>query len=355
MWSTSCRLVDLDIHNGYLFLMVTDGSEYRLIYDDIWREYVESIELSATMELQDNFNPTGISITEDGYATCYEGSRIELFSMARDRYADLNGVAYFNIRRNYTDSEGNPYTTVPHRIFNSFDSFAYSFGIERPWGKDNLFMRQAVYDFYKHHQSNSTIGMSYGMTRELGFDNVTTVSSGEIYYLPSPLSSSGTVLVNEEEVDVIDIGNDEFTLSGSIGTLKVEHGYIVTPDEKVLADTSILDIEGYYLDGERYPVRITQTLFIESGTVHPTVESRSLADKIYLEEQGLMISGEVTDEMLSKIENSEDNSPFIYKNSIPNKTNIDLWRLSYDPLVPTIMSPSVSGLVTDDTDSEVAI
>jgi hypothetical protein len=355
LWDVSCRMVDIDIHSGYIFIMVTDGSEYRLIYDDIWREYVESIELSATIDLPDSFSPTGMSITEDGYVVCYEADRVELFSMARDRYADLNGVAYFNIRRDYTDSEGNPYVTVPHRVFNSFDSFAYSFGIERPWGKDNMFMRKAVYDFYVHHQSNSTIGMSYGLTRELGFENVTTVSSGEIYYLPSPLSSSGTILINEEEVDVINVDDNEFTLSGSMGTLKVEYGHIVTPDERILASTPILDIEGYYLDGEHYPVRITQSLFIDNGTIEPTIESRSLADKVYLEEQGLMVSGEVTSEMLTMVEDSEDNSPFIYRNSIPNKTNIDIWRLTYDPLVPTIMSPSTSGLVTEDTDSEVTI
>ena len=355
MWSTDCRMVDLDVHSGYLFIMVTDGSEYRLIYDDIWREYVESIELSATMELQDGFNPTGMSITQDGYTICYEGDRIELFSMARDRYADINGVAFFNIRRNYTDSEGVPYITVPHRVFNSFDSFAYSFGIERPWGKDNMFMRNAIYDFYVHHQSNSTIGMSYGITRELGFENVTTVSSGEIYYLPAPLSSSGTILINGEEVDVINTGDDEFTLSGSIGTMNVNLGSIVTPDEQVVSCNTELDIEGYYLDKEYYKVRLTQTLYIESGTVHPTIESRTLADRDYLDEMGLMVSGEVTDIMLTVIEDSEDSSPFIYKNSIPNFTNIDMWRLSYDPLVPTIMSPSISGLVADDTDSEVTI
>jgi hypothetical protein len=355
VWNKDCELIDVDMHKGYLFILVSDGAMYKVIYDDVRKEYVESISLTATFELPSGFKPQGMSITEDGYAVCYEGDRIEVFSLSRDRYIDIDGVAYFNRKHEYENSNGEDYTLIPQLVFNSFDSFAYSLGINRPWGKDNMEMRKTIFDFFKHQQGHNAIEMSYGITRELGFVNETTVGSGEAYYLPNKLSPSGTITVNDEVMNVIQVEEDSFALTGEIGTIEMEAGLIVVPSADIVKKLDYLDIEGFYYDAEGYLVELFHHLEINKGRTEPVIKVKSLADKAHLEETGLMTSGEAEPAMVLKIKESEDESPFIYRNAIPNKSNIDMWRLGEDPVAPTSFSPDMSGVVTSGSDSEVEV
>lgn len=356
-WNSLCSIKDMDIAAGHLFLLVTDGSTYKVLYGDIWNEYVDSISLEASIEMPTLFKPTFLAATEDGYIILAEGVRFEVFKPIRDRYYEMDGVTYFNRRKVLTQPGGAAYTIVPHYIFNNFDSFAYSFGIDRPWGADNLTMRKLMLDFYDHPQGHDKRGICYGIMRELGYTNETIAVSGIAYILSSELTRSGVITVNDSVMTVTDIDDDSWTLSGTIGTIEVLEGTRVIPDAYVTMAYDVLSIQGHYVDGNGDLIELTQEVSIKKGVSGFPFEISTMAEVTYLSGVGLYVSGQPTSGFVEIVNTAEDNSPFIYKNCRPDKTLVDVCRLSELPLVPTTRNPMIftSGIIDQYGDTEITL
>lgn len=356
-WNSDCYIEDLDVASGHLFLLVTDNISYKLLYGDIWKEYTEAIDLSCLIELPSEFRPNHIAATEDGYIILCEGDRIEVFKPIRDRYAEIDGVTYTNRKRTYQREDGTDYTTVPHYVFNNFDSFAYSFGIERPWGSDNMTMRKLIMDFYKHQQGHDKIGVNYGIMRELGYENDTIAVSGLAYTLPAELSTSGYVYVNDILMDINDYDGTNWVLSGSIGSILVREGTQIVPDASIVSAYDILSIDGYYFDGNGDVINVIQDVEIHSGTSGMPITVATMADLPYLSSIGIYVSGEPTSGLIETIETAEDESPYIYRNAKPDVSLVDIYRLSEAPLAPTSYEPNVliSGIIDNYNDTEIEL
>lgn len=365
LWSHNCRLNALDTIHGILYLVVSDGTISKIFYGDIWGETVEAITQEATIPALLNSLPQAFSALPDGYFILYTENKLIVLKGSRDKVIEIDGVPYFNRRHTVTHKNGTPLKTVPHRIFNNWDSFAYSFGIERPLGCDNLCMKRLIMDFWKHMQGNTAIGMNYGIVRELGYDNYTVIPSGLFYDIPSPLTCSGEpplaswdIIINGHEMTVFESYQEEKThilLSGSIGTIRVENGTRLFPDEMVSSTYGTLAITGYYKDGNNDPIRLTANVSIRQGTSNPVITAQTYGDYEFLNERGYIISGEPSEQMITLLHETEINDPFIYANAHTDITPMDSRRISQKPLIPTVYDPCLSGLVVRMSDVETII
>lgn len=202
-WSSDCYLVDLDVCLGTLYVLASDGTTTKMFYGDVWRETTEEISNEATIPSMSGQVPTSFTTMPDGYFAMLIGDTVRVYSGSRDKVMDIDGVAYFNRKYSLSLSDDTELNTVPHYIFNNWDSFAYSaIGLERPLGCDNLQMRKLIMDFWKHEQGHDKIGMNYGIMRELGLVNSGVVPSGIAYYLPAEMTYSGVPPSQEWDITV---------------------------------------------------------------------------------------------------------------------------------------------------------
>lgn len=347
-WSNSCQIVDLDVHEGYLFALVTDGTEHRLLYGDIWTEAVPVLDESALVSFPSGFTPDSMSCSRDGYFLFSDGSRLLLYRPQIDACLDLDGCAYMNLSRELTDADGNAVTLIPHMVFNSFDSFAYSLGIDRPWGCDNLAMKRLIYDFFKYEQGNSRRGMVYGITRELGFENIPLVLSGMGYPLPAPLDPGEEISINGYPITTSGLTEERYLLSGDQGTFEME-GLVLFPSSGIQALCSEIIIEGTFLDGngDGRAVRVVLDE-IEQGYLSGMLDVFTLAETDYLEAQGLLSGGVPTDALISMVESRETEYSLIFANARTNEVPMDMARILEEPVVPTVYDPDLSGILTDE-------
>lgn len=347
--------IDIDNKDGFIYVLSELNGTCRISYDEIKKEYVESITRSSTVStvgIPDSFTAT----TDGSFIVSLSGKLITL-SAERDRYADIEGVAFFNQKRNYTLSDGSPIKTVPYYIFNSFDAFAYSLGIERPYGCDNIMMRKIIMDFWVHRQDNSEIGMNYGILRELGIIPETLSPTRNIYSLPERITyNSGelSLTVNSSEMTLIQSG-DLCIFSGEPGTVNIYSGNLYTFSESILSVNDSLKISSYFSDANNDPVYLTYNLPVTKGKADPDIRIYSYADSELLESIGYIISGEPTSSLISYITGYETNDPFTYANSIVDVTPMDMKRINPDPVLPTIYDPVMSGIISSLQPMEIYI
>lgn len=363
-WSEDTRLIDLDIVNGTIYVLTSDGITSKLYYNDAWKETVEEVSSEAIIPSLSGELPTSFSATADGYFTILSDNIIKVFKGARDRVIDIDGVAYVNRRHTLEHKDGTLLKTVPSYIFNNWDSFAFSLGFTRPLGCNNLAMKKLIMDFWEHQQGHGKIGMNYGIMRELGLDNPDVIPSGIVYTLPAELTYSGVipselwdVNVNGYFMDVIQLSEgmqNDILLSGQIGTIQISSGNQMLPDEVITLAYDSVEIEGYFLDGNGDPIRMTYTVDILKGDTAPTVKVRTYGDKDFLTDVGYLTeSGELTSSMISVVDEAELNNPFIYRNADTDVTPMDSNRISEEPILDTIYSPNLSGLLSNLTEVEV--
>jgi len=343
--SSAHLLLDMDIYDGYLFVLVSDGTTHQIVYGDIWSEYLEELKYTADIRFNRQFTPVMLSIGNDGGFIVGDGKSLIHLKSEMDRCIEVNGSAFFNQRRNdLTNLSGEVVTAVPHYVFNNLDSFAYSIGIRRPWGKDNIWMRKAIRDFYRHRQGLDAIGASYGITRELGFANKTVVPSGHVYYLDASIDTSGDIAINDTPVNVIDDTNDCVTLSGD-----GEYHSITSQRYLNVYHTSdyTLTLSGSFEDGDGYYVPCVYTLDILSGIRVPDIRVRSFDERDYLINHGYMdISGTPSSELISFVHKYEQSEPGIYRNAVTNITETDQVRFSPNPVIITSYDPDINELLT---------
>jgi len=363
-WSSSCTLVDIDIVDGLAYVLVTDGTISRVYYGDIWRETVEEISDYAAIPTMSGIIPSSFTAMPDGYFGITEGENLHVFKGSRDRVIEIEGVTYFNRRHPVTESDGTSLKTIPHYIFNNWDSFAYSLGINRPWGCNNLALKKLIMDFWDHPQGNDKIGINNGMMRELGYITPDIIPSGLFYDMPSDLTYSGepdsklwNVTVNSTPMMVYELSGEVgeyLLLSGSIGTIRVEGGNRIFPDKVITLAYDTVTIQGYFLDGNGDPIQMTYQMEVLKGSTTPTINVRTYGDDEFLEEIGwLNTSGEPSDDMITFVKDAIEDDPFIYDNALTDCTPMDGIRLSEDPILPTIYDPNISGLLAGLTEVEI--
>ena len=361
MWSHECKLVGIDCVHGTLFVGVTDGVTTKVFYGDAWGETVEEISSEAQVPTMSGEVPSAFTAMPDGYFAFLTGNVVRVFKGARDRVIEIDGVTYYNRRHSVTLADGTPLKTIPHYIFNNWDSFSFSLGFDRPWGCDNLCMKKKIMDFWQHQQGHDKLGMNYGMLRELGLDNADLVPSGMMYYLPSELTTSGEpplwdILVNRTHMVVLDLSGETgeyLILSGDTGTIRVEDRRRIIPDEVITMSSDIVEIEGYFLDGNGDPVRLVYKTPIMRGGSDPTIKVRTYGDPVFLEDVGYTISGEPQSELISFVKRAEEENPFVYGNALTDVTPMDSNRVAEEPILETLYSPNLSGLLEGLTEVEI--
>jgi hypothetical protein len=358
-WSDICDIIDIDIHNGHLFVMVGDGNTYRIFYDDIWSEYVDSILIEIVLYLPDDFIPISMSIGKDGGAVISGQNEIVICNPSRDKYIELEGVVYFNKKHDITDASGNSLQLVPQTIFNTFDSFAYSLGIDRPPGCDNIKMKEILYDFYKHEHGHDNIGTSYGITREIGGTNINIQPSGSLYFLPFTIDTTSDLYINEYYMTKTDEVGDIVTYSGDIGMVIIEAGIKIIPAYSIISQYSSMAIEGFAIDGNGDSIEFDYTMGIDQG--YPInsgdIEVYTLADTSYLADERIeyIQNNEVTFEFTEMVNDITINNPLIYRNAETCVVPMDSYRILSEPVINTIYDLSLSGIILPEYETSGAI
>jgi len=348
-WSENCEIIDIDIYNGHLFAIVGDGETFKIFYDDIWGEYVDSLLLQIELHLPPEFIPHSMSMSTDG-SVIISGTDSALICIpTRDKYIEIDKIVYFNKKQDVTDSESNSLLMVPQLIFNSFDSFAFSLGIARPPGCDNIKMKEIIYDFYEHMQGHDNTGASYGIIRELGGTNIDISPSGELYFLPYTLDNTSALYINEYRMTKIEELGTIVTYSGDIGTVIVDSGVQIIPDSKITSRYDTMDFECYAIDGNGDSVECDYSLSIKLGYPGTSgdIEIFTLADENYLSDSRVdyISDNEITDEFIDIVTKIEDSNPLIYKNAEACTVPMDTYRISMEPLINTVYDPWMSGII----------
>jgi len=180
-------ITDVAIHNGYIFVLTEYNSNYYIFYEDSRKEFLEYIDRKGKIILDSYTKITGLLIDQTGYFYLHNDRFLFKIKAHRNKFLEMNDTVYFNIDYPITNLSGDPIILLPWTVFNSFDSFAYSFGIERPAGCNNIKMKELIYDFWKYQQSNTAIGINYGIKRELGLTNTPKSFETVQYILPAPI------------------------------------------------------------------------------------------------------------------------------------------------------------------------
>lgn len=346
------EIVGLDMHEGMLFALCRGGGSHRIYYGDVRAEFIEFLTAYITPSFN-GFVPAAMAVSTDGYFVFEASGEVLVQRPYRDRFLEVNGRVYLNRRHDLRNVNGEAYTVIPHRIFNSMDAFAYGIGIERPWGVTNLALRNIINDFFENEQGHDAIGMSYGISRELGFDNEAVSYSGTPYALSNDLVWSGSLDVNGYLFTRGDDTARGYIVSGEIGSMEIVYGRYLIPDSTLREAYDELDIMGYFLDGNGDAVLCDEVVRIDRGTSLPEIRAFSLNDETALGDEGYIASGEPTDEFVALVSDIELKSPFTYRNMELNTMAPGQVRVSNDPFIPTIFGPSLSGeLAAEDSELE---
>lgn len=342
----STILNDIDNMHGFLYILADNNGTPEILYDEIRTEYVESINRKASILVSGI--PEKLAAGSDGSFIIVMSGEIITMSPERDRCIEINGTAYFNKKRNYTLSNSTPLNIVPSYIFNSFDSFAYSLGIERPYGIDNFGMRNIIRDFWKHQQDNSEYGMNYGIMREIGIIPGDLSYNRNVYSLPEKIIQSGNlwdITINEYNMNLISSG-ESLIFSGSPGILEIYNQNLMLFSESILTGNDQVSLSSFFEDKNGDPVYLEYVIPVIKGKNNPDISVDSYDDEEFLESIDFIISGEPTAQLIDFVRAAETSDPFIYKNAIVDSTPMDMKRITPDPVIPTVFDPVLSGILS---------
>ena len=337
--------IDLGMHNGYLFVLTSWNNGYYIFYEDTRKEFLEYIDRKAYIDMPAGITITGLVVDRTGYFFLHDSRQLFRVKAHRNKFISLNDTVYMNIDHEVTDLSGNPYTILPWNIFNSFDSFAYSFGIERPAGCDNIRMKELIYDFWKYRQDNSPIGINYGMKRELGIPNTPNSYTDIKYILPAQIILTGDISVNDIVMSKVTSG-DITILSGTPGVIRISGDTTVIPDQSYYDYHTSVNLAANFLDGNMTAQWLSYNIVLTDKYTMPDIEVYSLGDSVYVNSERCMYtSGELVD----RITELEASDPFIYKNMLTDIYPLNAARIAMIPMLSTKFGPVI------DPDSEVTI
>ena len=348
---TGYTLVDVSFSCGFVFVLChhqTSG-KYRVYYGDSWSEYLDRIESYA--ELPSGLSEiTSFAINSDFEFVLASPTHIYVLEPERDKVY-INGNDVILTKRHPVTEGATQVNTIPEYVFNPFDSFAYSLGISRPWGADNKKLRDIIYDFYRYEQSNSSIGMNYGIMREFGYTNKKIITSGKLYTVPAELILSGSIEINDVSYPVTEATTSVTTPSGEI-LINPEPGvtYLIPSDEYCRNNESIL-LDGIFKDRFGNTQNLAYNILIDCGNTTPTIKVNSYADIPFLESNGYVLNGSPTQKFIDLISKYEDLDESRYKRARVDVNSFSSARMSTVPITDTIYSPQV----TIDTLSDIEV
>lgn len=345
--TASGEILDVASANGFVYALIKEPSGHRIAYDNVLKESIEYLSGSADIVMSGE--PTLIGASPNGSIILYADNTINFVSAERDRCMEVDGESFFNIRKTLTLEDGTAVKIVPSYIFNSFDAFAYSFGIERPYGMNNLLFKDIISDFWIHQQSNSEYGMNYGILREVGIIPDDLSYCGDLYILPETIIQSGNlwyVNVNGCEMNMISESSGIVVFSGIPGEMQVYSGHIATFSEEILKDYDTLEISSYFSDGNGDPIYLTYNVKVKRGKSIPDIHVYSYDNAGFLESEGFIVSGEPTEEFIAFVNEIDSEDPFTYANAVVDVTPMDMKRTCPEYIIPTVYDPKMAQILS---------
>lgn len=329
------QLIDVAVYNGYVYLLArTDNSQIRLYNGDIRKEYIEIIDYYGIIDI--DIIPDGISVSPTGQFILWGEGSIYRLKAGRDKYIIIDDILFMN-RKYSINSNEISIPLLPRYLFNSFDAFAYSFGMTRPPGSDNYTMYKMIYDFYKHPHDNSTVGINYGLKRELGFDNIDLSLNDYRYKIPAPINTDEPLFINDSSI-ILSETDDGFTFSGDVGSGYIIDNNILIPGIDIHLQNRELILSGTFIDGDGYDVNLKYEIKLKAPYYYPDINIHSLQDQKYQEVEYFPYT---PDEFKSYVEQLEKEDPSLYRNAILDTMPVSSSRLSPKPVIPLTYGPEI--------------
>jgi len=337
-------ILDLGLHSGYIFVLTKYNNKYYIFYEDTRKEFLEYISRKAYLDTIDDLDITNILIDKSGYFYFHNTTTLFKVKAHRNKFIEMNDTVYFNIDHTITDLSGEPKILLPWNIFNSFDSFAFSFGIDRPAGCDNIKMKELIYDFWEHPHDNTAIGINYGIKRELGFVNSANAFDVAKYVIPANIDTTGDIYINEKLM-IKTMGQNIVILSGEPGSFVLSGDNLLIPDQLYYDTNTNIDLTADFIDGNNEVQNLSYNIILTNKYTFPEIEVYSLGDPQYaLSDKCIYSSLEIKD----KIIEMEASDPFIYKNIKTDMYPLNAARISSIP-----MSPTTYGVEIDSSNSGI--
>jgi len=330
-------IVDLALHNGYLFVLTSYSSQYFIYFEDTRKEFLEYVDRKANVMLDSGITLTGMIVDKTGYFYFHNDTVLFKVKAHRNKFIEMNDTIYMNIDYPITNLSGDSVTLLPWNIFNSFDSFAFSFGIDRPAGCNNIKMKELIYDFWKYRQGNDPIGINYGIKRELGITNVPNSYETIRYILPAPIDTSGDIRINNINM-VKTMGQNIVNLSGTPGSFILSGLTDLIPDNNYYLQYKDIKLEADFIAENNEIQNLTYNIVLSDLYTSPEIQVFSLGDPEYIKSDLCLYKNQ---ELKSKIREKEQSDPFIYKNIITDIYPINGARISGIPINPTIYGPDI--------------
>jgi hypothetical protein len=335
--------VDIALNNGTLYVLIY-GAAYRVAYGYVRTENCESISGSLPVTLPEVITLIGINIFRDRTIGLYSESRLLVFTPERNKYYIVDDEVYTNRRYVFSTASGT-LKTVPFYVFNTMDSFAYSFGMLRPLGCDNYHFRDLMFDFYRHPQSNTRTGMSYGISRNLGYVNTTITESGIFHDLMNRIDFNYPVYFNNE-AQTVSSTSDSVYVSGSLGVARIVGDRYVVPSPEFEAAAGEVEVRAHCLDYDGNSNEMTSYMTTVSGTPVSAISVVSYGDSDAL---GDVFTGRAIEhhpDVIEKVSYYEATVAYRYDRAVTNMTPMDCERYPFTPIIPTRGSQ-----VTSDSDT----
>lgn len=331
LW-VSGEIMDVDVCGGFLYVLMSDGTQHMIGTAFIHGEYVAGVDATAPLECP--FAPRMLGVGSDGLVVVSDGTTLGIVYATRERYIAIENSTYVSaaISGEVVDTEGTPLAVVPHKIFNNFDSFAYSLGILRPPGRDNWWMREAIYDFFRHRQGNHPIGITYHTMRGCGVIPDTYYSYPRVVTSPVQFALDQPMVANGMPMTVTSGAPYRISADGIVcETAEGMHFVVIELSGECTISGSVYDGNGD-LRGDSFTISVPDGVPYESAPIHCVQGD----DRRVLSTLGYYSGDVPTQVLLDLMCTRAQSEPTVWKNAIPGRTPVKALRASVDPVVPTV-------------------
>lgn len=344
-WGTAVRLIDVTVCSGYLFLLMGDGLTSRVEVFDIHKEFV--VESECVIPVTGVVAPSAIAITDSWTVFLVSGKSVTRCTPLRDLFYDDADATFITRPYSLTTNDGTSVDVTPVYIFNSFDSFFYNLGLTRAPGLSNEEFLLVGLDVFVHPRNNTRVGMSHGMTRDMGFVSE-DVWASRFLFLPNEWVPGPTYL-GPYEMEMTGTGDTRTLEYGGYG-FRIHYGHILEvlyiPDDR---PTSV-NMRGTFLDADGIEWTLDHPVVLPVGAREPRISVHTLGETDYLERIGLYSGGFPTAAFKTAVRTRDAGHPGTYGGAVVNLSAPDVLRVPYAPVVPTTFDD-----VPSFTDTEVTL
>ena len=342
-WNHYSKFIDIDFYNGILYALVYDNTSCRVYFHEMRNESDNCLRSYIPVTVKPEYGkPLKFSLTSDNkFVILYENVLV-IYKMSKKDYYTVNAdgvTTFFHNKFDAYDISWNKIEPQRHYVFNSFDSFAYSLGITRPYGVDNEKLRDIIYDFFLYPQGHGKAETTYGIMRDLGYTNKPFINPNTIYDFPGYITPRSKISIDNKVTS--EIKEYPVEISG-VGIIRGNTSIQFHKEFLIANRGSIVTLSGEFTDAYGNSNPLTVEFNIPDYADYKQIEVHSFRDIDYLDEKGYIISGEVTDKLIDVIVNLEETSAITYNNLIPDVTVFGRTRIPSCPRVPTIFDTIVN-------------